>query len=178
VAPDAVGKGRRGRRLCERERWSLLKRAVWTVLVVMADVGAHDLLEVAAAEHQKAVEAFASQAAHPALRMCLRFRRLYRRPNHTNTLGAEHLVEAARELAVAIADEEKRTGCSCSARVITRLRACWVTQRSFGFAVTTEVDAAARELDEELHVQTPQPNGVDGEKVTGDDRGRLRAQEV
>ena len=42
----------------------------------------------------------------------------------------------------------------------------------------TEVDAAARELDEEQHVQTPQPNGVDGEKVTGDDRGRLRAQEV
>jgi hypothetical protein len=44
---------------CASERWSLLKRAAWTVLVVMVDVDAHDLFEVAAAEDQKAVEAFA-----------------------------------------------------------------------------------------------------------------------
>jgi hypothetical protein len=53
------------------------------MLVVMADVGAHDLL-----------------------RMRLRLRRPHRRPNHSDAFGAEHLVEAARELAVAIADEE------------------------------------------------------------------------
>jgi len=35
-----------------RERRTLLERAVWTVLVVMLDVGAHDLLELALADDQ------------------------------------------------------------------------------------------------------------------------------
>src|SRR5438874_136362 len=113
--------------LTARRRRPLRKRAMWTVLVVMADVGAHDPLEVAAAEDQKAVEAFASQAAHPALRMRLRFRRLYRRPNYPNTLGAEHLVEATRELAVAIAHEETHRLLLLGERH-HQVRACWVTQ--------------------------------------------------
>jgi hypothetical protein len=40
------------------------------------------------------------------------------------------------------------------------------------------VDAAARQLDEEQHVQASQPDGVHGQEVAGDDRRRLRAQEL
>jgi hypothetical protein len=49
--------------------------------------------------------------------------------------GTEDLIEAARELAVAVTDEEAHR-LRRSASVITRLRACWMTQRSCGFAVT------------------------------------------
>jgi hypothetical protein len=34
-----------------------------------------------------------------------------------------------------------------------------------------------RELDEEEHVQAPQPDGIDGQEVAGNGRRRLRAQE-
>jgi hypothetical protein len=39
------------------------------------------------------------------------------------------------------------------------------------------VDAAGVQLDEEQHMQPPQPDGVDGEEVAGDDPGSLLAQE-
>jgi hypothetical protein len=54
------------------ERWALLERAVRTVLVVVADVGAHNLLQVTPAEDQNPVEAFTSQASHPPLGVRLR----------------------------------------------------------------------------------------------------------
>jgi hypothetical protein len=47
------------------ERW--LERAMRSVVVVMPDVDAHDLLELAAADDQEPVEAFPSQASNPAL---------------------------------------------------------------------------------------------------------------
>jgi hypothetical protein len=58
-----------------RERCALLERAVRAVFVVVADVGTHDLLELAAADDQDPVEAFGPQASHPALGMRLRPRR-------------------------------------------------------------------------------------------------------
>jgi hypothetical protein len=39
------------------------------------------------------------------------------------------------------------------------------------------VDPPGVQLDEEQHIQTPQPDGVDGEEITGDDPGGLLAQE-
>jgi hypothetical protein len=54
-----------GRRFAERR--PLRECAVWPVLVVMGDVGREGVLEVAAAEDQQAVEAFAADAADPAL---------------------------------------------------------------------------------------------------------------
>jgi hypothetical protein len=47
------------------ERW--LERAMRSVVVVMPDVDAHDLLELAAADDQEPVEAFPPQASNPAL---------------------------------------------------------------------------------------------------------------
>jgi hypothetical protein len=39
------------------------------------------------------------------------------------------------------------------------------------------VDTAGVQLDEEQHVQPPQPDGIDGEEVAGQDPGGLSAQE-
>ncbi len=105
TAPDLVRRRLFGRWRF-RERRALLKRAVRTVFVVMADVGAHDLLQLAAADDQEPGEVFSPQASHPALGVRLRPWRSHGRPDHADPLGAEHLVEAARELAVPVAHEE------------------------------------------------------------------------
>ena len=63
--------GQPGRRL-----WRLLpKRPVRTVSVVMLDVDAEDLLEVAAADDQQPVQALRTDGAHPALRVGVRLGR-------------------------------------------------------------------------------------------------------
>jgi hypothetical protein len=62
--------------------------------------------------------------------------RPHRRPNHADALAAEDLVEAVRDLTVAAADE-KAHRLLPPASVIIRVRACWMTQHSPGFAVTS-----------------------------------------
>jgi hypothetical protein len=112
---------------------ALLERAVGTVLVVMADVRAHNLFEVAAAEDQDPVEAFAPRASHPALGLRLRPWRPHRCADHPDTFGAEHLVKArvnllsrsrTRRKPVVRAPRASSPGCGR------------VTPRSCGFAVT------------------------------------------
>ena len=63
-----------------------------------------------------------------------------------------------------------------SPRAGGRLRACWATQRPGVGGRADQVDSPGVQLDEEQHVQAPQPHGVDGEEVTGDDPGGLLAQ--
>ena len=54
------------------------------MLVVMRDVGGEDALEVPAAENQDTVEAFAADAADPALGVRPRLRRTHRRLDDTH----------------------------------------------------------------------------------------------
>jgi len=112
----------------------------------------------------------------PAFRAAEATRKVMSKPITETQLETPALLH--RELAVAIADEEAHRLLPLGERhhQVASLLGDKTLVRIRGHA--TEVDAAARQLDEEQHVQTPQPNGVDGEKVTGDDRGRLRAQEL
>jgi hypothetical protein len=72
----------------------------------MLGIDAEDALEVAAAEDQQPIEGLATQAFHPALGVRTRPWRPHRRRDHTDALGAQDLVEACRELAVSVADQE------------------------------------------------------------------------
>ena len=56
-------------------RRSQVERSVWTLLVEVADVGAEDVLELAAAEDQEPVEALPAHAANPAFGVGIRVRR-------------------------------------------------------------------------------------------------------
>jgi hypothetical protein len=76
------------------------------VTVVMIDVDAEHLLELSPADDQDPVETVTSDGADPALGKGVRFRGLEGCADHFNTLAAEDLVEALRELAVSIVDEE------------------------------------------------------------------------
>ena len=78
------------------------------VLVVMRDVHGENALEMAAANDEDPVEAFAADAADPALCVRPRLRRPHRRLDHPDPFGAEDLVEVTGELAVSITDEEPR----------------------------------------------------------------------
>src|SRR4029450_2327350 len=106
-----------------------------TVLVVMADASAHDLLKLAPTEDKHPVEAFAAQASHQRsagafARGARTGVRITRIPSERNTSSKLRVNLLSRSRT------RNRTGCSCSASVITGLRACGVPQRSCGFAVT------------------------------------------
>jgi hypothetical protein len=112
-----------------------VERAVGSVVVVVRDVDAQDVLELAPAEDEQAVEAVVSDCAHPAFGVGVCVRRVDRRADDRRPVAAEDVVEAAAELAVAVVDEEfgVRTPVLCHAGL--RLRACWVTQLPLGLPV-------------------------------------------
>jgi len=76
------------------------------VFVVVAAVDAEDVLEVAASEDEDAVEADGAERPYPAFGVGVRIRRLDRRADHFDPLGAEDLVEGVAEFRVAVVDEE------------------------------------------------------------------------
>jgi hypothetical protein len=91
---------------------------------------------------------------------------LNRRPNNTHVSGLEHGVKAACELAIAIANQNPNRFLPLdqSPRDLPRLlrdpgivRMC----RAAG-----QVDAAAAEFNEQQHIQSLEPYGVDGEEIT------------
>ena len=92
LQPQQVATPLRWRRF--RERRSLLERAVRPVHVVVRHLLAQDSLEVLAGDDQQTVETVAPDRSHPALRVRLGLRRRDRRLNHSEALGAEHVVEA------------------------------------------------------------------------------------
>jgi hypothetical protein len=81
--------------------------AVWPVLVVMAAVDAEDVLEVMPAEDEDPIEAVGADCADPAFGVGVGVRRLDRRADHLDALGAEDLVEGAAEFRVAVVNEEQ-----------------------------------------------------------------------
>ena len=91
--------------------------------VVVPNIDAQDVLELAAAEDEDPVEAVGAHGADSALGEGVCVWRLDRGPDHFDVLGAEDLVERAAELAVAIMDEEpERVGCKNSIVMRRRVR--------------------------------------------------------
>src|SRR6266542_5336016 len=90
--------GQPGRRI-----WRLQsKRPMWPVPVVVLDVDPKDLLEVAASDDEQPVQALAADGADPAFRVGVCSGRPHRRDEHFGAFGAEHIVEVAAELRVAV----------------------------------------------------------------------------
>jgi hypothetical protein len=74
----------------------------------VVDVDTQDAVEVARAEDQQPVQAFGPCGPHEALGVGVGLWRSERRLDHVDAVGAEDLVEAGRELRVAVADQEPR----------------------------------------------------------------------
>jgi hypothetical protein len=71
--------------------------------VVVLGVDPQHLLKVAVADNQQPVQALGADRPDPALGIGVGVGCLHRRDEHLDTLGAEHVVEAAGELRVTIA---------------------------------------------------------------------------
>src|SRR4051812_38033400 len=79
---------------------------MWSVLVVVLDVDAKDVGELAAAEDQEPVEPFAADGSDPALHVSVRIGCSDGRPDDLDSIAREEGVERARELRVAVVDQE------------------------------------------------------------------------
>jgi hypothetical protein len=141
---------------------------VWAMAVVVVDEDAKHVLKLPASDDEEPVEALGADGADEALGDGVRLRRPERRPHNLESAASEHAVEATGELAVSIVDEEaqRRGSFGQRPRQVARLLSNPRPARICGAA--GEVQAVAVELDEEEHVQPPEPERVDREVVAGD----------
>lgn len=100
--------------------------------VVVVDVDAEHVFEVAAVENQQPVQALRVDGANEPFGDRVRLRRPHRRLDDPDTFAAEDLVEGAAVRAVAIPDQE---AVPLSLKSKPRLRACCVTHSPVGFLV-------------------------------------------
>src|SRR6266511_3060953 len=169
------------RRLIDRrlgKRRPLIERAVRPMRVVVLRVFADHVFEVAAADNQQSVEALAPNASDPTLGVRPRLRRLHRRFDDTDSFGAEDLIEVTGELAVAVTDEKPRPDA-----FVAKLHQEVACLLGHPAAVRIgrdpgQVDAPARQLDEEQDIEALQEERVDGEEVAFQDAGRLLTKEL
>ena len=78
---------------------------MWSLAVVMLDIDAEYRFEVTAVEDQQPVQALDARGPHKALRDRVGLRCSHGRLQDSDALAAEHLVEGAAVLAVAVADQ-------------------------------------------------------------------------
>jgi hypothetical protein len=160
------------------ERRPLTERAVRPVRVVVLDVDEQYAFEVAAPEDQQPVETFTADAPDPPLSMRPRLRRSHWRLDHSDSGGAEDLVEVAGELAVAITDHKPRLDPLVVdvheqvARLLGHPCAVGI-RRDPG-----EVHTTSRQLNEEQDVEPPQEDRVDGQEIALEDACCLLAKEL
>ena len=117
-------------------RWFEPKRSVWAMLVVVLDIDPEDLVQVTTANDQEPVEALGADGTDPPLGVGVGVRRLDRRDDHLGALGAEHLVEPATELGVAVAEHKAQPPSSIRCRqeqvaglLVTQAPSGWTSRR-------------------------------------------------
>ena len=85
---------------------ALVKAAVRAVRVVVLDVFAQEPFELSVVPDQGPVAEFAPDGADPSFRVRVRDRRVRRRADDGRERAAEHVIEAGKELAGTVADQE------------------------------------------------------------------------
>jgi hypothetical protein len=143
--------------------------------VVVTDIDAEDVFELATAEDQQPVEALAADGADPALHVRVRIRRLHRRPDDLDLLARQERIEGERELRVAIVDQEPHLRVAV---VELHQQVARLLEHPSGVRVAGAgevLDAPAADRDQDEHIQTLEPDRVDGEEIAGEDRLAMRS---
>jgi hypothetical protein len=150
---------------------------VGTVAVVVLDVDAEHLLKVSSPGDQQPVQTLGRHRTDPTLGVGVGVGRLHRRDQYLGVVRTEDVVEGAGELRVSIANKEAHSSAPLAQHEaqVAGLLGNPSPIRVGGHA--GQVDPPGSQLDEEQHIQPPQPHRVDGEEVAGDDPGGLLAQE-
>jgi hypothetical protein len=140
------------------------------VTIVVVNEHAEDAFKMVAIRDQQPVQTLGPNGPDEAFRDRVRCRRSSRRPHHFKTGAAKDRVEPAREFLVAISDEKPRW-----------LDLLWQSPRELagllrhplriGMArAARHVDATARQLNEEEHVQPLERDGLHREEIDGQHR--------
>src|SRR5262245_32155265 len=145
--------------------------------VVMINEHGERVLQMPCTQDQEPIQAFGSSGPDEPLGDPIGLGCLNRRPYDSDVFGLEDGIEAVRELAIAISDQKTNRFRPFGERpgYLPRL-----LRDPFGVGVSRasgKMDTTAGDFDEEQHVQPLKPDGVDREKIHGDDALRLRAQE-
>jgi hypothetical protein len=147
---------------------------VRSTAVVMIDEDLDRVLKMPPVQDQQPVQTFGPSRPHEPFRDPVRLRSLNRRPNHTHGLGLKHGIEATRELAIAVANQKPNRLLPLNEfprdlpRVLRDPRIVGMCR------APGQVDAAATEFNEEQHIQSLEPHGVDGEEIHRDEAVGLR----
>jgi hypothetical protein len=133
---------------------------------------------MAAVPYQNPVETLGPHGAYPAFGVRVRFRCLRRGLENLYACASEYAVEGGRELPVAISDQ-KAEPTGVLVEVHQRIpgglgHPC--AGRMGGDP--GRVHPAVREFDDEEHVQPSQADRFDGQEITGERSGGLRAQKL
>jgi hypothetical protein len=153
------------------------QRPVWAMLVVVLHVDAQDPIQVPSPDDQEPVQALGTHRANPAFRMRVRVGCPHRGHHDIGALRAEHVIEAAAELRIAVAQEEAHAPSPllhCKQQVASLLG----DPGTVGVGGHPgQVDSPGVQFEEEQRVQASQPDGVSSEEVARDDPGSLLPQE-
>jgi hypothetical protein len=106
---------------------------MWSLFVVVSDVGLEHALEVPTTVDQDVVKALSAHGPHEPRREGIRPRRPDRRSDDADALRAEHRIEGSAVHDGPVAQEEGRLDRRSS---MARFLACWVTHAESGRAVT------------------------------------------
>src|SRR5664279_3638569 len=160
------------------ERGSKAERAMRAPAVVVIDIGPEGSIQMPPTEDEGPVEALGPHRLDYALGVGVGVRSPDRRADHPGTFRANDLVEPSAELRVPVSDEEPdRAHPSVEvqrevARLLGNPRRVRVSRCG------TQVDPPAAELNEHEDIERPEPGGLDGEEVGGDDAIGLGPEEL
>ena len=148
------------------------------VTIVMVNEHLEDALKMPALRDQQPVQTFGPNRSDEAFRHRVRCGRSPWRPHHLDTSAAKHRVERTREFLVAISDEKSRWFDPLRERPrelasLLRHPLCGGLARA-----ARQVHATARELNEEEHIQSLEPDGLHGEEVDREHRAGVCAYEL
>ena len=146
--------------------------------VVVLDVLVDHGLDISTTEDEHPVQTFAPDRADEALSEGVGTRCPDRSPDDPDAFGAEGLIEAGRELSVAIPDQKFDRVCTLGEFIgqVSGLLNDPDTSRIRRH--TCHDDLSGVEFDEEQDIKPPEQNGVHGEEVTGQHRRDLDLQEL
>jgi hypothetical protein len=141
---------------------------VGSTAVVMIDEDLDRVRKMSRVQDQQPVQTFGPNGPDEPFRDAVCLRSLKRRPNNTHLLGFKDGVEAARELAIAVANQQSNRLRPFNERPgdLPRLLRAPFTVRMRRAAGS--VDAAAADFNEEQHIQSLEPYRVDGEEIHRD----------
>ena len=149
-----------------------------TMAIVVIDEHRERPFEMLRIHDQRPIQTFGSDRSDEPFGDPIGLRHLNWRANDSGSLRFEYRIEATRELAIVIANQEANRPFALGERPrhLSRLL-CHPLAVGMRRAAR-EVDAAAPDFNEKEHIQPLEPDGLDAEEVHGHHAVRLGADKV